>query len=182
MLARSRTGQQAVVAAWLAALLLSANGARAVLVSLNDPLLPASADGNNLTLDTSTGLEWLDPDASAGRSYADLTGSDGSANDFAPGGVYAGLRYATVLELTGNTAQGQVASLFKSGGVSSVTSSAANYALVRGLLGFVGCSGSCASYGYAYGTLVTSAANPLPLHTAKLEAFPSQGLQFGESV
>src|SRR5215510_10687329 len=109
------------VAAALAAILLCPRAASALLVSLNDPLLPASADGNNLTLDPSTGLEWLDPDASDGRSFADLTGSDGSANDFAPGGVFAGLRYATALELTGQTAQGQVASLFKSGGVSNGT-------------------------------------------------------------
>lgn len=175
-------GERLVVGAVSAVLVLAPGAARAGLFSLNDPLLPASADGNNLTLDTSTGLEWLDLDASAGRTYADLTGGDGSANDFAPGGVFAGLRYATVLELTGNTPQGQVASLFKSGGTSSVTSSAGNYPLVRALFGFVGCSGSCAMYGYAYGTLVNSDASPMPLHTAKLEAFPSQGLLFGETL
>ena len=168
--------------AFLVAALLGARPASALLLEVNDPSLPLSADGANLTRDTSTGLDWLDLDASAGRTYADLVGSDGSANDFAPGGTFAGLRYATVLELTGNTAQGQVPSLFKSGGVSNGTSSIANYALVRSMLELVGCSGSCDTFGYAYGTLVNSAASDLPLHTAKLEAFPSQGTMFGESL
>ncbi len=176
------TRARLVVGALVAGALGVPGPAHALLISTNDPLLPASADGNNLTRDTSTGLEWLDPDASAGRSYADLTGSDGSEDDFAPGGTFAGLRYATVLELSGATPQGQIDSLFKSGGVSAGTGSIANYPLVRNLLLFVGCSGSCATYGYAYGTLVDGAANPLPLHTAKLEAFPSQGAMFGESL
>ena len=66
----------------------------------NDFSLAASADGFNITFDSSTGLEWLDLDVSVGRTFNDLSGVDGS-NEFIGGGDFEGFRYATRLELTG---------------------------------------------------------------------------------
>jgi hypothetical protein len=148
---------------------------RAGLISLNDPSLPASADGFNITLDTSTGLEWLDVAVSADYTFQTIQ------SQFGPGGLFHGFRYATDLELTGNTPQGQVDSLFKSAGIGpAIVFSQANYALVRGLMGFVGSSGNTAQFGYAYGSVV-SAQNPSVELDGKIEALFSQGSDTGES-
>jgi hypothetical protein len=45
-----------------------------------------------------TTLEWLDLTQTAGRSYNDLTGADGS-NEFMVGGDFEGWRYATIEQL-----------------------------------------------------------------------------------
>jgi hypothetical protein len=93
-------------------LLAAAPGAaRAGLVSLNVPSLPASADGFNITRDTSTGLEWLDVAVSAPYTFQTIQGQ------FASGGAFPGFRYATDLELWGQSPRGQVDSLFKSAGL-----------------------------------------------------------------
>ena len=85
---------------------------------INDPSLPASADGFNITRDTSTGLEWLDLDVTVGRSFDDMTGVDGS-DEFGPGGNFEGFRYARRKELTGAFNGPQLPSLYRSLGVSS---------------------------------------------------------------
>lgn len=67
----------------------------ASIVGLNDGSLSLigyeSADGNNITLDTSTGLEWLDIDTTTNRSYVDTVAL--FATDL------AGFRYATLDEV-----------------------------------------------------------------------------------
>ncbi|HEX7036351.1 MAG TPA: hypothetical protein VF210_11280 [Pseudomonadales bacterium] len=51
-------------------------------------------DGDGLlTLDTETGLEWLDWSYTINLSHADV------ASNFAPGGEFEGFRYATLSEL-----------------------------------------------------------------------------------
>jgi hypothetical protein len=57
----------------------------------------------SLTVDTRTGLAWLNLAASAGLSYDEMTGA------LEPGGAFAGFRYATAQEVAG---------LFSSGGIS----------------------------------------------------------------
>jgi hypothetical protein len=82
-----------------------------VLVEKNDPSLPGSLDGNNITEDTVTGLQWLDVTVSADRSFDDVVGNDGM-NEFAPGGDFEGFRHATADELTGWNPGPQFDSLF----------------------------------------------------------------------
>jgi len=62
------------VAASLALVILFgvAGTANAELLEHNDGTLPDSADGNNLTVDTDTGLEWLDLDVLANRTFLDV--------------------------------------------------------------------------------------------------------------
>jgi hypothetical protein len=60
--------------------------ARAAVVVKNDPSLPASLDGNNLTEDTVTGLQWLDVTVTADRTFDDIIGNDGT-NEFVPGAI-----------------------------------------------------------------------------------------------
>lgn len=159
----------------------------AAIVLVNNPTLPASADGFNITRDTSTGLDWLDVDVSVGRTHADLTGADGS-NEFIAGGDFAGFRYATKVELTGAQNGPQLPSLFLSLGLSPFDySSIAGYAAVRSLLAINGCFGACAvaqyfpgvtpaAYGYIYGTILE---NDLSVGIASLETFRTQGFNWG---
>lgn len=57
--------------------------ANAALVGINDPLYGAGQDGQNITLDTNTGLQWLDVTLTTNRSYNDIAGQFGSSGDFA---------------------------------------------------------------------------------------------------
>ena len=68
--------------------------ARGALLSIDDPVFGPGA----LTGDTATGLAWLDITSAGTRSFNDMTGVDGS-NEFAPGGAFAGFRYATMAEV-----------------------------------------------------------------------------------
>jgi len=163
--------------------LASSNMATAALLRVNDPSLPASADGFNITRDTSTSLDWLDVAVSAGRSYEDLTGVDGS-NEFGPGGDLEGFRYATFVDIDGNTVTGQQNSLLKSAGLGVMAFSfIGGYADVRALLDYVGCSGSCGAYGYALGTAVfIDQNNNTVVSEVIVEAFRSlQGHNFGRA-
>lgn len=163
--------------------LASSNVATAALIHINDPSLPASADGFNITRDTSTGLEWLDLDVSAGRSYEDLTGVDGS-NEFDPGGDFEGFRYATFVDIDGNTSAGQQDSLLKSADLGVMAfSDLGSYTDVRALLDYVGCSGSCGAYGYALGTAVfIDQNNNMVVSEVIVEAFESlAGNSFGQA-
>ena len=45
--------------------------APAALIAVNDAAFAASADGFNITRDSSTGLDWLDLDLSIGRTIDD---------------------------------------------------------------------------------------------------------------
>jgi hypothetical protein len=69
----------------------------ASIVPANDPTIigngnPAT-DANNLTRDTSTGLDWLDTTLSANLSYNQVS------SQFGPGGLFEGFRYATLAEI-----------------------------------------------------------------------------------
>ena len=137
----------------------------AAIVTYNDPTLPASADGMNITFDTSTGFEWLDVDVTVGRTFDDLTGADGT-NEFGPGGDFEGFRYAIKEELNGAQNGPQLPSLFKSLGISPFFFSfVGGYADVRTILEINGCFGACAvgvyppipdpgAYGYVWGILL----------------------------
>ena len=83
-------------AATLTAGMISASiaaNANAALIGINDPLYGAGQDGQNITLDTDTGLEWLDVTLTTNRSYNDIAGQFGSGGDF------TGWRHATAGEL-----------------------------------------------------------------------------------
>ncbi|MFK7889051.1 MAG: hypothetical protein AB8G16_19505 [Gammaproteobacteria bacterium] len=153
--------------------------AHAQVLQLNDPTLPASADGFNITRDLDTGFEWLDVGVTAGRTYDDLVGNDGS-NEFIAGGDFEGFRYATYLELTGAFNGPQLPSLYRSLGISPFSfSSVGGYSVVRDLLAVVGCFGECTTYGYVSGNLI--GRNGEAPAGASMEAFPSQGFSFGQS-
>lgn len=139
----------------------------AALIKIDDPSLPASGDGFNITRDTSTGVEWLDVDASAGRTYDDLTGVDGT-NEFIAGGDFAGFRYATFSDYS---------SLLMSGGIGGISFfTIASYPYVRALIDYTGCSGNCANYGYSLGTILD---NSQAVTEVIIEALVSQGYNFG---
>ena len=156
---------------------LIADGANATLTEVNDPALPASPDGFNLTQDDVTGLEWLDLTVTAGRTWDDIVGNDGT-DELAPGGDFEGFRYGTFIEVTGWSANPQVDSLFSNFGFTSTFGSIGGYPLVRDFMSYLGCFMNCASYGFVQGIFEDN-NDPLILWYAGIEAFPSQGFAFG---
>lgn len=157
----------------LFAILALGRPAEAVLIELNDPSLPASPDGFNLTRDTTTDFEWLDVAVTNGIDFDAIR-----MNELAPGGTLDGFRHASELELTGWTPAGQIDSLFLNFGFTSTFSFIGGYPLVRDFLGLLGCIGSCGSYGYIMGIHVET-ADPTDPGWAMIQAFPSQGADFG---
>ena len=174
----------------LVSLLLSLSSAVsfAVIVPYNDPTLPPSADGFNITWDTSTGREWLDVDVTAGRTFDDLTGVDGT-NEFLPGSDFPGFRYAIKEELNGAQNGPQLPSLFLSLGISPFEfSSIGGYPVVRTLLEINGCFGACAvgvyppipdpaAYGYVWGIILDN--DGVTVSQSSLETFWNGGNNFG---
>lgn len=79
--------------------LLSPAAVDAAIISGNDPSIVTSGLGHfvtgtgNITIDEGTGLSWLDLTLSTGLSYNQVTAQ------FAPGGQFAGYRYATTAEV-----------------------------------------------------------------------------------
>jgi hypothetical protein len=73
----------------LVMLALAASPAQAILVSQSDTVFGAES----VTLDTGTGLEWLDVDRSVNRSFNEVSGQLGTGGDF------QGWRYATGAEV-----------------------------------------------------------------------------------
>ncbi len=73
----------------VAFLSLIAGSASAVLISKNDPLYGMGS----LTVDSSTGLEWLDLSVTDGMSFNEVSGQLGF------GGTYSGFRFATPEEI-----------------------------------------------------------------------------------
>lgn len=67
---------------------LGAGAVRAELISQDSPFGP-----DTITLDTATGVRWLDVDLTADRSFDDVAGQLG------PGGEFEGYRHATVDEI-----------------------------------------------------------------------------------
>jgi len=66
--------------------------------SFSSPTAASLVDHGNTTIDTISGLEWLDLTQSLNRSYDDLVGNDGT-NEFGPSGDFRGWRYATINEV-----------------------------------------------------------------------------------
>lgn len=154
-----------------------ATPAAAVLTEADDASLPASPDGFNLTVDDVTGLEWLDLTVTAGRTYEDIVGLDGT-DELGPGGDFEGFRHATDLEVSGWINGPQQDSLFSNFGMGSPFGSIGGYGIVRSYLSFVGCEGSCTTYGFIQGLAVDD-VDPSVRVFFKAEAFPSQGFDFG---
>ena len=73
----------------LVSLLLTGLPAKANLIEVTDPRFGQ----NSLTVDTTTGLAWLDLTASAGLSYQQVLA------DTQPGGIFSGFRFATAPEV-----------------------------------------------------------------------------------
>jgi len=73
----------------IAVLVASVGQVRAGFISIGD----AKFGADSVTLDTETGLEWLDITQSTGLSYSIVM------DQFASGGVYEGFRYATELDV-----------------------------------------------------------------------------------
>ena len=73
----------------LVSLLLTGLPAKANLIEANDPRFGL----NSLTVDTTTGLAWLDLTASAGLSYQQVLA------DTQPGGIFSGFRFAKAPEV-----------------------------------------------------------------------------------
>ena len=82
----------------LSASLLFSQMAMAGLIGINDTSVigngNAATDGNNLTLDTVTNLQWLDVTLSTGVSYDFIEANAGA------GQVFGGFRHATLDEVT----------------------------------------------------------------------------------
>ena len=89
-----------IVLALLGSMLLIAGAVNAAVTDVDDLALPPSTDGFNLTQDDVTGLEWLDLTVTAGRTWDDIVGNDGT-DELAPGGDFEGFRYGTFIEVTG---------------------------------------------------------------------------------
>jgi len=110
----------------------------------------ASPDGFDLTQDLTTGLEWLDVPVSAGRTFDDIVGNDGTS-EFAPGGDFEGFRHAAFLELTGWINGPQLDSPFAYFGFTSEFASIGGHGPVRNFMSYLGCLANCQDYGYVSG-------------------------------
>jgi hypothetical protein len=84
-----RATRRGILANSLLALLLTSASVHADLLSVSDPRFGSGA----LTLDTTTGLAWLDLPFSAGLSYQQMLAA------LQPGGSFEGFRYATAQEV-----------------------------------------------------------------------------------
>jgi hypothetical protein len=156
---------------------LIAEVVNATLTDVDDLALPSSPDGFNLTQDDVTGLEWLDLTVTAGRTWDDIVGNDGT-DELAPGGDFEGFRYGTFIEVTGWSASPQIDSLFLNFGFTSTFGFIGGYPLVRDFMSHLGCFTNCGTYGFVQGIFEDN-NDPLVLWYAHIEAFPSQGFNFG---
>lgn len=126
----------------IASLLLVSAAAEAQLVEIDDPALPASDDGFNLTQDLATGLEWLDLTVTAGRTFDDLIGLDGT-DEFAPGGDFEGFRHAFRSEIHGYNSPDYATSLYVNFGFTSNFTSPGGYVVSKDFLNTLGCLANC---------------------------------------
>ncbi len=159
--------------------LLIASASAAQIYEYDDPSLPASPDGFNITYDASTDTEWLDLTVSEGRTFDDIVGNDGT-DELGPGGDYEGFRYASALEVHGWSAAPQIDSLYKSFDINGSFASIAGYPIVRNLMSYIGCSptSNCANLGMIQGVCVDDATESVP-RWGMAQATISQGYNFG---
>jgi hypothetical protein len=168
-----------VISVWvIIAGLATTTQTRAQFVELNDPALPASLDGFNITEHTATALQWVDIDVTEGRTYDDMIGLDGT-DEFGPGGDFEGFRYATFLELTGWTGGPQGDSPFKEFGFTSEFASIGGYPLVRDYMSYFGCLANCVTHGFVTGLFIVDDTPPITKRWAIVQAFPSQSRNYG---
>ena len=111
----------------VASLLLAAVSARANLIPANDPRFGR----DSLTIDTSTGLAWLDVNLSAGLSYNQALADTG------PGGLFSGFRYATAQE---------VLNLYSAAGIPGFGDYPLSTPSILSFLSLVGTTGSINGY------------------------------------
>ena len=118
----------------------------------------------SLTVDSSTGLQWLDLDLSTGISYNTML------TEQADGGLYEGFRYATATE---------VETLFSHAGIPDINiGPAANFAPAKALVDLVGnttgptpgetigFTGTAAGFGQAAGALDYILSDGVPFYKA----------------
>jgi len=99
------------------------------LIQANDPALPPGIDGFNLTIDTATGLAWLDLTLTTGLSYDDVAAGAG-------GFIGAGFSIATTDD---------VATLFTNAGATNLTGDSlpSQFASATNLISLLGCTFFC---------------------------------------
>lgn len=154
-----------------------AGPSHAMLTEIDDASLPASLDGFNLTYDDTTELEWLDLTITAGRTFDDIVGNDGT-DELGPGGDFEGFRHATDLEVSGWTTGPQLESLFASFGLTGTFASIGGHPLTSNFMSYVGCFAPCSGYGFVQGIAVDD-ADPQLLRWFMAQTFFSQGSDFG---
>ncbi len=115
--------------AWgaMGALLLVTSSAQAILIEADDPVFGLNA----LTVDTETGLQWLDLTHSLNFSYAAVEAGEG-------GFLSVGLRHAT---------EPEVAGLFVAAGIPNLSDVfvTENFVPASQLMSLLGCTGGCTS-------------------------------------
>jgi hypothetical protein len=125
----------------LASLLVAGLPAKANLIQATDP----SFGLNSLTIDTATGLGWLDLTASVGLSYQQVLA------DTQPGGIYSGFRFATAQEVLNLYADAGIPGTgyysLSTSSIQSLISLLGATGLINGLPGFIGLSATSASSG-----------------------------------
>jgi hypothetical protein len=108
---------------WLISLCLTGLSAKADLIQATDP----SFGLNSLTIDTTTGLGWLDVSLSAGLSYQQVLA------DTQPGGSFSGFRFATAQE---------VLNLYTSAGIPETGFYPLSTSSITSLLSLIGITGT----------------------------------------
>jgi hypothetical protein len=119
--------------------LLAGLSAKANLIQASDPGFGA----NSLTVDTTSGLGWLDLTATAGLSYQQVLA------DTQPGGIYSGFRFATVQEVLNLYSDAGIAGTgyysLATPSIESLISLLGAPELINGLPGFIALSASGSS-------------------------------------
>ena len=127
----------ALAAAILIASILTAATAHAALLEGDD----ATHGLASLTIDTDTGLQWLDVNLSQGRTFLDVSG------EFGVGGDFAGFRHASGVELV---------QLYTNAGIPDINTSdptVANIAPATALMSLVGVTATQAGNPQTFGFL-----------------------------
>jgi len=97
------------------------------LTSADDAVFGA----DSVTIDSATGIKWLDLTESLGRSFNDLTGNDAdTSNEFVTGGDFAGWAYATHEQVNTLFINAGLRTLAAAGGPETFTGSAKKPAFV----------------------------------------------------
>lgn len=160
-----------ITLAVIISLFLTGLPAMANLIQATDP----SFGPNSLTIDTSTGLGWLDLTASAGLSYQQVLA------DTQPGGIYSGFRFATAQE---------VLTLYTSAGIPGTGEYPASTPSILSLISLVGATSFQDGNPQTFGISGTSDSglqvvpgldflyvNGVPMYD--VTGVPGQGLDYG---